>query len=129
MAKKRKIIAESKEPEYEFVEPEFDEKEFILKDIYGTKITLVVSLIAIVFGVIGSFLYKMSFTGSIIGIVVMFVGLFGLRYILKLVRLDPDMLSAANDGGTGSKSMLGNYFIYLFLCIAIWTLLINPPFA
>lgn len=127
MAKKRRVVAETKEPEYEFVPPDFDEREFILKDIYGTKITLAVCVIAVIFGVACSFIYK-SIDTWVPGVVFMFAGLFVMRYILKLVHLDPDMLSAAKDGGTGSKSMLGNYFVYLFLCIAIWTLLINPPF-
>ena len=48
MAKKRRLIVEEPEESYEFTPTEFNEREFILKDIYGTKICLVV----LVFGVI-----------------------------------------------------------------------------
>ena len=127
MAKKRKIVKESKEPEYEFVPPDFDEREFILKDIYGTKITIVVAIIAVVMGFICSLVDKAwEWYG---GIVLMFAVMFGLGHILKLVRLDPAMLSSGSSSTGGTKSMLGNYFVYLFLCLAVWTLTINAPFA
>jgi di/tricarboxylate transporter len=126
MAKKRKIVKESKEPEYEFVPPDFDEKEFILKDIYGTKITIVVSVIAVIMGIVCSFVDKAwEWYG---GIILMFAVMFALGHILKLVRLDPVMLSSGSDSTGGTKGMLGNYFVYLFLCLAVWTLTINAPF-
>ncbi|MBO6084033.1 MAG: hypothetical protein J6O90_03000 [Candidatus Methanomethylophilaceae archaeon] len=128
MAKKRKIIKESKEPEYEFIPPDFDEKEFILKDFYGTKITIVVAVIAVIMGVV------CSLVSGIIewyaGIILMFGVMFLLSHILKLVRLDPALLSAGSEStGSAAKSMFGNYFVYLFLCLAVWTMLINAPFV
>ena len=127
MAKKRKIVKESKEPEYEFGPPDFDEREFILKDIYGTKITIVVSVIAVIMGFICSLVDKAwEWYG---GIILMFAVMFGLSFILKLVRLDPVMLSSGSSSTGGTKGMLGNYFVYIFLCLAVWTLMINAPFA
>ncbi len=127
MAKKRKIVKESKEPEYEFVPPDFDEKEFILKDIYGTKITLVVSAIGAVMGLLCSLVSKVvEWYG---GILLMFGVMFLLSHILKLIRLDPALLSAGSESTGGTKGMLGNYFVYIFLCLAVWTLTINAPFA
>ncbi len=127
MAKKRKIVKESKEPEYEFVPPDFDEKEFILKDIYGTKITLVVSAIGVVMGLVCSFVHGLVEWYA--GIILMFGVMFLLSHILKLVHLDPVMLSAGSESTGGTKGMLGNYFVYIFLCLAVWTLTINAPFV
>lgn len=128
MAKKRKIVAKSKEPEYEFVPPDFDEREFILKDIYGTKITLVVAAIAVVVGIICGFIDKSM--EYYIGLVIMFGVMILLKRILKLIRLDPDLLSAGSEStGSSTKSMIGNYFVYLFLCLAVWILFVNPPIA
>ena len=132
MAKKRKIVAKSKEPEYEFVPPDFDEREFILKDIYGTKITLAVTVIAVVIGIICGFIDKSmeQDTALYIGLFLMFGVMFLLKKILKLIRLDPDLLSAGSQStGSSTKSMVGNYFVYLFLCLAIWIVFINPPIA
>ena len=50
MAKKRKV-GEPKEPEYEFVPPEFDEKEYIYKDLYGTKVTIICAVLAVIVGI------------------------------------------------------------------------------
>ena len=132
MAKKRKIVAKSKEPEYEFVPPDFDEREFILKDIYGTKVTLAVVAIAIAVGIICGFIDKSmeQDTALYIGLFLMFGVMFLLKKILKLIRLDPDLLSAGSQStGSSTKSMVGNYFVYLFLCLAIWIVFINPPIA
>lgn len=127
MAKKRRIVSEeAKEPEYEFVPPDFNEREFILKDIYGTKITLVVAVLAVVFGIVAGFIdhqYDWYF-----GLILIIVGLFAIKHILKFIRLDTDMLVAGKDN-SGSKSMLGNYFVFVFLSLAIWILMINPPFV
>ncbi len=130
MAKKRKIVAKSKEPEYEFVPPDFDEREFILKDIYGTKITLAVTAIAVVIGIICGFIDKSmdGETGIYIGFVIMFGVMILLKRILKLIRLDPELLSAGSQStGSSTKGMIGNYFGYRFLGLAVWILFINPP--
>ena len=132
MAKKRKIVAKTKEPEYEFVPPDFDEREFILKDIFGTKITIVVAVMAVIMGVICGLVYKSlaENTGLYVGLVLMFGFMFLLKRVLKLITLDPDMLSAGSEStGSSTKSMVGNYFVYLFLCLAVWILFINPPLA
>ena len=54
MAKKKRRITEKPEEEYEFTPTEFNEREFILKDIYMTKIFLVVMVLAIITGIIGA---------------------------------------------------------------------------
>ena len=121
-------VAKTKEPEYEFVPPDFDEREFILKDIFGTKITIVVAVMAVIMGVICGLVYKSlaENTGLYVGLVLMFGFMFLLKRVLKLITLDPDMLSAGSEStGSSTKSMVGNYFVYLFLCLAVWILFIN----
>ena len=122
MAKKRRIIEKkAKEEDYEFVPPEFDEEEFIRKDLYGTKVLLVVVVFAAVIGVLCSCVQK-AFTdaGLFLGLLLLFFGVAAIKPFLKLVRFDPDLLER--------KTMVGNYILYLLLGLGIWILLVNPPF-
>ena len=123
MAKKRRIIEKkAQEEEYEFVPPEFDEEEFIRKDLYGTKILLIVACFSIVIGLLCSCLQK-AFSGDMgigLGLALLFLGVFAIKPFLKLIRFDPDLLER--------KSMVGNYILYLLLGLGIWILMINPPF-
>ena len=122
MAKKRRIIEKEAQEEYEFVPPEFDEEEFIRKDLYGTKVLLVVACFSIVIGVLCSCL-QLSFsdkTGLWLGLLLLFLGIAAIKPLLRLLRFDPELLER--------KSMVGNYILYLLLGLGIWILMINPPF-
>lgn len=127
MAKKRRIIQKEPEEEYEFVPPEFNEKEFILKDIYGTKILLVVAALAIIVGILCACLQRFalannlsSTTACIIGLVLLFLGTFVLKKLVALFRFKVDMIEG--------KSWLGNYILFLLLGLGVWILMINAPF-
>ena len=50
MAKKRRLIKEEPEEEYQFTPTDFDEREFLLKGIYSTKVLLLGILLAIIIG-------------------------------------------------------------------------------
>jgi uncharacterized membrane-anchored protein len=118
MAKKRRRT-KPKEEEYEFVPPDFDEREFILKDIYGTKILLVVSLLAILMGIVASFIHKAwEWYG---GMLLLILVIAGMKELMKLLRFDLDLIEA--------KTMVGNYILFFLLSLGTWILLINPPFA
>ncbi len=121
MAKKRRIIEKKAQEEYEFVPPEFDEEEFIRKDLYGTKVLLLVALFAVVIGLLCSCVQK-TFTdfGLALGLLLLFLGIAAIKPFLKLVRFDVDLLER--------KSMVGNYILYLLLGLGIWILMVNPPF-
>ena len=122
MAKKRRIIEKEAQEEYEFVPPEFDEEEFIRKDLYGTKVLLIVACFSIVIGVLCSCL-QLSFsdkTGLWLGLLLLFLGIAAIKPLLKLLRFDPELLER--------KSMVGNYILYLLLGLGIWILMVNPPF-
>ena len=123
MAKKRRIIEKkAQEEEYEFVPPEFDEEEFIRKDLYGTKILLIIACFSIVIGLLCSCLQR-AFNGNTgigLGLALLFLGIFAIKPFLKLIRVDPDLIER--------KSMVGNTIMYLLLGLGVWILMINPPF-
>ena len=123
MAKKRRIIEKkAQEEEYEFVPPEFDEEEFIRKDLYGTKILLIIACFSIVIGLLCSCLQR-AFSGNTgigLGLALLFLGTVAIKPFLKLVRIDPDLIER--------KSMVGNVIMYLLLGLGVWILMINPPF-
>ena len=121
MAKKRRIIEKQPEEEYEFVPPEFDEEEFIRKDLYGTKVLLVVAVFSIIIGILCSCLQK-SFVdaGLWLGLALLFLGIAAIKPMLKLLKFDPELLER--------KTMVGNVLLYLLLGLGIWILLVNPPF-
>ena len=123
MAKKRRIIEKkAQEEEYEFVPPEFDEEEFIRKDLYGTKILLIVACFSLVIGLLCSCLQR-AFNGNTgigLGLALLFLGVFAIKPFLKLIRVDPDLIER--------KSMVGNTIMYLLLGLGVWILMINPPF-
>ena len=119
MAKKKKVSSKPEEPEYEFLPPDFDEREYIYKDMYGTRVTIAVSVLAIVVGICAGCLQ--SLIGWVAGLVLMFVVLAGMKPFFKLIHLDLELIE--------SKSMLGMYVLYLLLGLGIWILVINPPFA
>ncbi len=122
MAKKKRRIVEQPEEEYEFKPSEFNEREFILKDIYSTKVFLVVMVLGLIVGIIGAVICNHS-DGSLwwLATIISFVVCALLTKILKVLKFRPDMLD--------SKSMIGNYLLFLVLALGICILLTNPPFT
>ena len=114
--KKRKEPAVKEE--YRFVPPDFNEKEFLEKDIAITKTVLLSALLAVVFGVIAYFTTDITF---IIGLLLILVGAVALRKMIELFPLD---LSAVEN-----KTWLGNGLMFFFLALGVWILLLNPPFG
>ncbi len=125
MAKKRRLIVEEPEESYEFTPTEFNEREFILKDIYGTKICLVTLVIGLIVGVVGGFLCKFGFSNGmtsymwVIATILSFAVMFLMPRILGLLGFRPDMIE--------TKSMIGNYLIYLALALGVCIIVANPP--
>lgn len=119
MAKKKRRVEKVTEEEYEFTPPEFDEKEFILKDIYGSKVLFTVTILAIVIGILASCIEKVwSWYGGLLLIIVVIVGM---KSFLKILKFDVSLLE--------QKSMLGNYVLFFLLSLGMWILFINPPFV
>ncbi len=121
MAKKKRRITEKPEEEYEFTPTEFNEREFILKDIYMTKIFLVVMVLAIITGIVGAAVtFNVGSYGWIIATLISFAICASLTKILGALGFRMDMVEA--------KSMAGNYLLFLVLALGICILLINKPF-
>ncbi len=121
MAKKKRRITEKPEEEYEFTPTEFNEREFILKDLYMTKIFVVVMVLAFITGIIGAAVtFNVGDYGWIIATVISFAVCASLTKILGALGFRMDMVEA--------KSMAGNYLLFLVLALGICILLTNEPF-
>ncbi|MBR6038551.1 MAG: hypothetical protein IKP53_07500 [Candidatus Methanomethylophilaceae archaeon] len=126
MAKKRRLIIEEPEENYKFTPTEFNEREFILKDMYGTKVCLVTLLMGLIVGIIGGVLCNIGFSNGmdymwIIATLISFAVAGLMTRILSLLGFRPDMLE--------TKSMIGNYLIYLALALGVCIIIANPPFT
>ncbi len=122
MAKKKRRIIEQPEDEYEFTPTEFNEREFILKDLYMTKVFVVVMVLGLIMGVVGALITDHAGNmGWILATIVVFIVCGLMNKILSLMGFRMDMVEA--------KSMLGNYLLYLCLALGICILMINPPFS
>jgi hypothetical protein len=117
MAQKKKKEPEVKE-DYIFIPPDFNEREFLEKDITITKTVLVTALLAALFGVVAYFTTNISFA---VGILLIIGGAIGLRYIFNLLPWDVSSVE--------NKSWLGNGAMFFFLALGVWVLLLNPPFG
>jgi len=114
MAKKRR-----KEEEEEFHLPEFNETEFLRKEITSAKMILLVALLAIVAAVIS---YVLTLAGIVV--VAFFAGLalvLLLKYIPEMFGIDTSKLERKDWFGYGST--------YFFAWLAIWVLVMNVPFS
>jgi len=121
MAKKKRRILEEKEEEYQFIPSEFDEREFILKDIYGTRVLFVVVGLAVIMGIVGSLFYRFDEkNGWIYATVLAFVLVLVMKRLLILLGFRADLLDM--------KTLLIDYLLFLMLSLGIGILLINPPF-
>ena len=115
----RKKRKEEKEPEYEWVPPEFDEKAFLVKDIVGTKALMLTALIAVAFGVAAALVGNAA--GVIVGLIIYLVGAVTLNYALRYMKVSTTDID--------KKTMIGNLALYMLLALGIWILLLNKPFV
>jgi len=121
MAKKKKIVAEEKQESYDFIPKDFDEREFILKDLFGTKILFVATLLAVVVGILAAVIYQSNPDLWYLGMLIAFVVAIGMKKILRVILgFKMDIMD--------QKSMLGHYLIFLILALGICVVGINAPF-
>ena len=122
MAKKKRRILEEPEEEYEFTPTEFNEREFILKDIYGTKVFLVAMVLGLIVGILAAIIciHVESEFAWVIATALSFLVCGLMKKILQLMKFRPEMLEA--------KSMAGNYLLYLTLALGVCIVLVNSPF-
>ena len=121
MAKKRKKDKARKEEEYEFKPPEFDEKEFLRKELRDTKTVLMTVGYAAFFGIIAAALSSVS--SKLIGVsfLLVFVGLYSLKYFYPLIRVDTKDFQ--------KKNWAGNVAWFFFTFLAVWVLTFNFPIS
>jgi len=117
MAQKKRKEPEVKE-EYSFTPPDFNEKEFLEKDITVTKTVLISALLAAAFGIVAYLTTNLSF---VIGLLIILIGAVSLKYIFKFLPFDLSVVE--------NKTWLGNGAMFFFLALGIWILLLNPPFG
>lgn len=120
MAKKKRRIIEEPVDEYEFTPNEFDEREFILKDIYGTKVLFVVTILAIMVGVIAAIIYGLDQSLWWIGMALSFLTVICMKRLFLFVGFRVDLLEA--------KTMYGNYLMFLTLALGVAVIFVNAPF-
>ncbi|MBE6522333.1 MAG: hypothetical protein E7Z62_04300 [Thermoplasmata archaeon] len=118
MAKKKRRIIEEPEEEYEFTPTEFNEREFILKETYSSRIFFLSMGMAVVIGIIGAIIIKVApmesngfYLSSIIATIISFAGLFLIRKIAGALGLHPELIEV--------KSMAGTYLMYLAMALAV----------
>jgi len=114
MAKKKK-----KEEKYEFKIPEFDEIDYMKKEMESAKVAIITIAFAIPVALLS---YLLTLAGvSIIAFFVGILGIFCLRYLYPLLRIRTEDFD--------KKTWLGNAAMMFFTWLAFWVLLLNPPFT
>lgn len=116
MAKKRK--REREVEGYEFKMPEFDEKEFIKKEVRESKVLFVTIGYGALMGILS---FGLTFVDIALAALVGFIAIVFLRHIYPRLGVDTSLLE--------KKTWAGNIVMYLFTWLAIWILLVNPPFS
>lgn len=120
MAKKRKKDKEEKE-EYEFKPPEFDEKEFLLKELRDTKTVLLTVAYAALFGAGAGLISNLNEGLAPVGLALVLGGLISLKYFYPIVKVDVSQFA--------KKNWAGNAAWFFFTFLAVWVLTFNFPFA
>lgn len=116
MAKKKRLIGKAvEEEEYVFTPPDFDEREFILKDLYSTKILLVTSMLSVIVGVLASCINSAWEWYGGLALIVLAAAV--LKQVLMIFRFNTDLID--------KKSMIGNYALFVLLALGVWILMIN----
>ncbi len=124
MAKKRRLIKEEPEEEYSFTPTDFDEREFLLKGIYSTKVLLLAIVLSIIIGFVAAMIWKAMDNKTIVAVIDTLLVFFVCAIMKKLfvaMHIRADLLE--------TKTMLGNYLIYLILALGSCILFVNAPFA
>ncbi|UCE74284.1 MAG: hypothetical protein JSV56_00890 [Methanomassiliicoccales archaeon] len=116
MAKKRRKSKE--EAGYEFKEPEFDEKEYLKKEVRDTK-TLFVTFGYALLMAFASF--GLTFVDVALAALLGIIGIVFLRHIYPLIGVDTSLLE--------KKQWGSNIIMYLFTWLLVWILLCNPPIS
>ena len=118
MAKKKRRIVEEPVEEYEFTPSEFNEREFIYKEIYSTRIFAVAMAMGVIVGIIAAILinaYPIEQDGgnwmSLIATALSFTVMFMIKKVASALGLHPELSEV--------KSLAGTYILYLGMALSI----------
>ncbi len=120
MAKKRKKDKADKE-EYEFRPPDFDEKEFLLKEMSDTKTMIWTVAYGVLFGIAAGALMLASEDMLGVAFIIGIAGTLSLKYFYPLIKVDTKEFQ--------KKNWLGNIATFFFTFLAIWVLVLNVPMS
>ena len=120
MAKKRRQKEEKKE-DYDFNLPEFDEVKFIKKEFLKAKVAFITAGYAVLFAIISWILLSASFENWQVPVVVGFFAVFTLPLLFRKINIDLSDYEL--------KSWIGSGAIYVFIWLAVFIVLCNPPFS
>lgn len=120
MAKKRKKDKAEEDEEYEFTPPDFDEKEFLKRELKDTKAALVSIGVAALFGVLAGTLGRLDSSIVLPALLLGVAGILLLKYIYQLLKVDISHFQKKNWVG------IAGTFFFTFLAITVLT--INVPF-
>jgi hypothetical protein len=109
---------EKKEEKFEWTPPDFDEREFLTKDMKGTRTLLVTALFSTIAGIVA---FLLTDTSWYLGLAVIIGLVAALRFIYPLFRIDIKAIE--------KKAWAGNIAMFLLLSLGIWVVLMNPPFS
>ncbi|MFO7793068.1 MAG: hypothetical protein R6W73_08870 [Candidatus Saliniplasma sp.] len=119
MAKRRKKDEEEDGYEYEF--PEFDRKEYMLDEIRKGKCVYISVALAPIFSIIALFVFNYSGHEALLGFLVGLTGIAILKTLFQMVGIEVSEL--------GKKEWAMSVAMYLFTFLAVWVILMNPPFS
>lgn len=116
MAKKKRRKTEEK---IVFKRPEFDEREYMKKELVNAKVGIITFFYALPYAVVS---WQLALAGvAIFGLMAVIIGILSLRYIYPLFGIDVEAFE--------KKTWLGNGAVLVFTWLSIWVLLLNPPFS
>ena len=117
MAKKRRKHEEEKE-EKEYKAPDFDEREFLTNEIDTGKVTILAAILSVPMAIL-AFLV-MGPLGAGVGFVLGMAGFGSIYFLMPFLKIDIKEFKPRNWFGPVST--------YIFAFLAIWVLMVNPPF-
>ena len=121
MAKKRKKDKKQEEEDYEFTPPDFNEREFLEKELKEGRAAIITVGIAVLFGVVAAVVTASAPDWAVVAFAIGVAGIFLLKYTYGILNVDIS--------GFTKKNWAGTIVTYFFTFLAIWVLLINTPFA
>lgn len=105
-------------PIFEF--PEFDKEEYIEKEFRDARASRIVIILAFLLAIISYTLVRIDESYRIVGLLLIFLAIAGLKDFFQLVKVDTSSFE--------KKNWIGNSLLLFFAWFGMFTLFLNPPF-